>query len=150
MVLFLHSRAKLLLLVLNWTLFSPVLADTVTVPLTAPSSAQALSRSLVSFSLEQDRWVDWIGQGAENSFFLNTLDNLNGLAGEPPRIRMGGNSVDRTVFDSSVQARSPVGYELCPAGSHKRSSQIVIFLIPHRARLIQRRMRTSSGTTSTG
>lgn len=103
MVLFLHSRAKLLLLVLNWTLFSPVLADTVTVPLTAPSSAQALSRSLVSFSLEQDRWVDWIGQGAENSFFLNTLDNLNGLAGEPPRIRMGGNSVDRTVFDSSVQ-----------------------------------------------
>ncbi|KAN0138028.1 glycoside hydrolase family 79 protein [Lactarius tabidus] len=103
MVVFLPSRAKLLLFFLNWTLLSPALADTVTVPLTAPSSAKALSRTLVSFSLEPDRWVDWIGQGTRNSFFFNILDNLNGLSGEPPRIRIGGNSEDLTVFDSSVQ-----------------------------------------------
>jgi hypothetical protein len=107
MDLFLPSRAKLLVLVLvlNWTYLSPALAVTVNIPLTAPSSARALSGSLVSFSLEQDRWVDWVGQGNGNSFFFNTLDNLNGLTGEPPRIRIGGNSEDRTIFDSSVQVR---------------------------------------------
>ena len=107
MNLFLHSRAKLLVLVLvlNWTNLSPALAVSVNIPLTAPSSARALSGSLVSFSLEQDRWADWVGQGSGNSFFFNTLDNLNGLTGEPPRIRIGGNSEDRTIFDSSVQVR---------------------------------------------
>ncbi|KAF8274835.1 hypothetical protein EI94DRAFT_1713164 [Lactarius quietus] len=71
----------------------PTLAVTVNISLTAPSSAQALSSSLVSFSLEQDRWADWVGDGAGNSFFFNT----------PPRVRIGGNSEDRTNFDSSVQ-----------------------------------------------
>lgn len=104
MVFFLPS---LLLLVLNW---SPALASAVTVniPLIAPSSAQALSRSLVSFSLEQDRWAEWVGQGSGNSFFSNILDNLNELTGEPPRIRIGGNSEDRTIFNFSVQVSTGV------------------------------------------
>jgi hypothetical protein len=147
MVVFLPSRAKLLLFFLNWTLLSPALADTVTVPLTAPSSAKALSRTLVSFSLEPDRWVDWIGQGTRNSFFFNILDNLNGLSGEPPRIRIGGNSEDLTVFDSSVQARPRVECEFRLAD--KRSSQMVTFRIPLQTRLIQMRLRTSSGIIST-
>lgn len=106
MVVFPPSRAKLLLLlVLKWTCLSSAQAVTVTIPLTAPPSAQALSRSLVSFSLEQDRWVDWIGRGTRNPFFFNTLNNLKELAGEPARIRIGGNSEDRTNFDASVQVR---------------------------------------------
>ena len=94
----------LLLLLLKWT---PISAQgiTVTLPLTAPSSAPLLSRSLVSFSIEQDRWVDWIGQGEGNQFFLNTLDNLKQLTGEPPRIRIGADSEDRTNFNPSVQVR---------------------------------------------
>ncbi|KAF8485871.1 hypothetical protein DFH94DRAFT_708576 [Russula ochroleuca] len=102
MVVFLLRRVKLLLLLLRWT---PVSAQggTVTVPLTAPASAPPLSRSLVSFSLEQDRWGDWIGQGAGNAFFLNTLNNLKQLTGEPARIRIGADSEDRTNFNPSVQ-----------------------------------------------
>ncbi|KAI9450139.1 hypothetical protein BJY52DRAFT_1155314 [Lactarius psammicola] len=104
MAVFPPRRAQLLLLlVLNWTCLSSAQAVTVTIPLTAPPSAQALSRSLVSFSLEQDRWVDWIGRGTRNPFFFNTLDNLKKLAGEPARIRIGGNSEDHTNFDPSVQ-----------------------------------------------
>ena len=76
---------------------------TVTGPMTAPASAPLLSRSLVSFSIEQDRWGDWVGQGAGNPFFFNTLDNLKQLTGEPARIRIGADSEDRTNFNPSVQ-----------------------------------------------
>ncbi|KAI0293794.1 glycoside hydrolase family 79 protein [Russula brevipes] len=98
-------RLKLLLLVLEW---APLSAQgiTVAVPLTPPSSAPVISRSLISFSLEQDRWSEWIGQSPGNPFFLNTLNNLKALTGEPARIRIGGNSVDRTNFNPSVQVCS--------------------------------------------
>jgi hypothetical protein len=114
MVVFSLWHVKLLvLLVLEWT---PVSAQgvTVTIPLTAPASAPPLSRSLVSFSLEQDRWGDWVGQGAGNPFFLNTLNNLKQLTGEPARIRIGADSEDRTNFNPSVQVR------LCLSSRHKQ------------------------------
>lgn len=93
---------QLLLMVLKW---APCSAQciAVTVPLTVPPSAPVLSRSFISFSLEQDRWADWVGQGSGNPFFFNTLNNLKDFTGEPPRIRIGADSEDRTIFDSSVQ-----------------------------------------------
>ncbi|KAH9999196.1 glycoside hydrolase family 79 protein [Russula compacta] len=93
---------QLLLMVLKW---APCSAQciAVTVPLTVPPSAPVLSRSFISFSLEQDRWADWVGQGSRNPFFFNTLNNLKDFTGEPPRIRIGADSEDRTIFDSSVQ-----------------------------------------------
>jgi hypothetical protein len=102
MTVFSHWRVKLLTLILIWTPISSH-GITVTVPLTAPASAPLLSRSLVSFSIEQDKWADWVGQGAGNPFFFNTLDNLKQLTGEPARIRIGANSEDRTNFNPSVQ-----------------------------------------------
>jgi hypothetical protein len=104
MTVFSPWRVKLLTLILIWTPIS-VQGITVTVPLTAPASAPLLSRSLVSFSIEQDRWGDWVGQGAGNPFFFNTLDNLKQLTGEPARIRIGADSEDRTNFNPSVQVR---------------------------------------------
>jgi hypothetical protein len=104
MTVFSPWRVKLFTLVLIWTPIS-VQGITVTVPLTASASAPLLSRSLVSFSIEQDRWGDWVGQGAGNPFFFNTLDNLKQLTGEPARIRIGANSEDRTNFNPSVQVR---------------------------------------------
>ena len=95
---------KLFTLILIWTPIS-VQGITVKVPLTAPVLAPLLSRSLVSFSIEQDRWDDWVGQGAGNPFFFNTLDNLKQLTGEPARIRIGADSEDRTNFNPSVQVR---------------------------------------------
>lgn len=75
----------------------------VTVPLASPSGAAYLSPSLVSLSIEQDRWVDWAGTSAANSFFYNTLDNLRQLTGEPPWIRIGADSEDHTNFNPNIQ-----------------------------------------------
>ncbi|KAL5500869.1 hypothetical protein ACEPAH_9256 [Sanghuangporus vaninii] len=70
----------------------------VSVPSTAPSSAAVLDAGLVSFSIEQDRWTDWAGTGAPNTFFVNTLENLAERTGAPPWIRIGANSEDHTDF----------------------------------------------------
>ena len=68
-----------------------------------PSTTEPVSQSLISFSIEQDRWTDWVGTTERNQFFFNTLDNLKQLTGEPPQIRIGGNSEDHTNFDQNVQ-----------------------------------------------
>ncbi|KAK2465563.1 hypothetical protein APHAL10511_002455 [Amanita phalloides] len=65
--------------------------------------AASLSRTLVSFSIEQDHWTKWSGTFARNHFVFNVLDNLKAKTGSPPLIRIGANSEDRTIFDSSVQ-----------------------------------------------
>ena len=104
MTAFSSWRVKLLMLILIWTPIS-VQGITVTIPLTAPASAPLLSRSLVSFSIEQDRWGDWVGQVAGNPFFFNTLNNLKQLTGEPARIRIGADSEDRTNYNPWVQVR---------------------------------------------
>ncbi|KAF9522314.1 hypothetical protein CPB83DRAFT_911422 [Crepidotus variabilis] len=71
--------------------------------LTAPSNAAKLSTSLISFSIEQDRWTDWAGSTSRNDFFYNTLNNLGQLTGTPPQIRIGANSEDHTNYDPSLQ-----------------------------------------------
>ncbi|KAI0049009.1 glycoside hydrolase family 79 protein [Auriscalpium vulgare] len=76
----------------------------VTLPLSAPSAAPTISRSLVSFSIEQDRWTDWIGASTKNIFFNNVLQNLKQLSGEATRIRIGADSEDHTNFNPSVQS----------------------------------------------
>jgi hypothetical protein len=75
----------------------------VSVPSSAPTSAVAVSQSLVSFSIEQDRWTDWIGTDSPNTFWLNALNNLKRLSGAPTRIRIGADSEDHTQFSKSVQ-----------------------------------------------
>lgn len=80
-----------------------VAALNVPVPLSAPSAAVSISPSLVSFSIEQDRWTDWVGTTSRNQFFFNVLDNLNSLTGAPPRIRIGADSEDHTKFNQAIQ-----------------------------------------------
>ncbi|EIN04315.1 hypothetical protein PUNSTDRAFT_108442 [Punctularia strigosozonata HHB-11173 SS5] len=75
----------------------------VTVPASVPHGAANVSRSLISLSIEQDRWRDWIGFPSRNDFFFNTLDNVAQLAGQPPWIRLGANSEDHTVFNEATQ-----------------------------------------------
>ncbi|KAJ7674165.1 glycoside hydrolase family 79 protein [Mycena rosella] len=87
------------------SLLATVAALTVTIP-SAPGSGNApsISRSLVSLSIEQDRWPEWAGTSSENRFFLNTLENLNAITGAPPDIRIGANSEDHTQFSAQVEA----------------------------------------------
>ncbi|KAF8206538.1 glycoside hydrolase family 79 protein [Mycena galopus ATCC 62051] len=65
-----------------------VSAVTVPIPLSA-GAAPALSKNLVSLSIEQDRWLEWSGSVTRNSFFFNCLDNLVVLTGASPTIRIG-------------------------------------------------------------
>ncbi|PPQ64596.1 hypothetical protein CVT26_001994 [Gymnopilus dilepis] len=75
----------------------------VTVPTSPPASARQILPSYVSFSIEQDRWTDWVGTTSPNPFFYNVLDNLKQFTGQPPQIRIGGDSEDHTDFNSDVQ-----------------------------------------------
>lgn len=80
-----------------------VSALNVPIALSPISGAPTLSPSLISFSIEQDRWTDWAGTTSGNQFFFNALDNLKILSGEPPHIRIGADSEDHTAFDANVQ-----------------------------------------------
>lgn len=73
-----------------------VSALNVSVPLTPPIDSQPLSPTLLSFSIEEDRWPDWTGVQARNNFTHNALMNYAALTGKPPNIRVGANSVDHT------------------------------------------------------
>lgn len=91
------------------------------------TSAVKLSPSLVSFSIEQDLWAEWVGTTTKNAFFYNALDNLQKLTGEPPFIRIGADSEDHTNFDFGTQVcfaiAVPMRYQ-CPHLALKISSTI--------------------------
>ncbi|KAG7446126.1 glycoside hydrolase family 79 protein [Guyanagaster necrorhizus] len=75
----------------------------VSLSLSVPSNAPELSPSLLSFSIEGDRWTDWTGTTSKNQFLYNALDNLKTLTGVPPSIRIGGDSEDHTNFNPNVE-----------------------------------------------
>ncbi|KAK7032967.1 glycoside hydrolase family 79 protein [Favolaschia claudopus] len=81
------------------TVLPVVFALTITIPRAPDENAPFVSKSLISFSIEQDRWPDWAG----SSFFLNTLENIRGITGAPPDIRIGANSEDKTNFSFDVK-----------------------------------------------
>lgn len=82
----------------------------------SPESATKVDPALFSFSIEQDRWPDWVintTTGVTNQFTLNAWNNLKELTGTPPYLRIGGDSEDRTNFNPAVQYAET----LTPAGS---------------------------------
>ena len=85
-----------------------------TVPFFAPDSSQPLSQTLLSFSIEQDRWPDWSGSNSRNQFTFDALSTYARLTGRPPKIRVGANTEDRTVWDPTVMVRE---YQGCVGGA---------------------------------
>lgn len=79
----------------------------VSIPTAPIPRAAKISPSFVSFSIEQDRWTDWVGLTSTNQFFINTLENLKDLTGVPPQIRIGANSEDHTNFNPCAHVRLP-------------------------------------------
>lgn len=77
-------------------------AVNVSVPISSPSGSQSLARTLLSFSIEQDRWPDWSGVKSRNEFTYNALTALGKLTGEPPKIRVGADSEDHTFWSPTV------------------------------------------------
>jgi hypothetical protein len=81
-------------------------AINISIAASTPAGATRVSPALFSFSIEQDRWPDWVintTTGATNTFTLNAWNNLKELTGEPPWIRIGANSEDRTDFSPNVK-----------------------------------------------
>ena len=74
----------------------------VSIPLSSPSDSPSLARTLVSFSIEADRWPDWSGVDSRNEFTYSALTALGKLTGQPPKIRVGGDSEDHTFWSSMV------------------------------------------------
>ncbi|KAJ7903723.1 glycoside hydrolase family 79 protein [Mycena olivaceomarginata] len=86
-----------------FSLLPCALALTVTISSSPGTSAPYISKSLISLSIEQDRWPDWAGTSSKNEFFIQTLNNLKSITGAPPDIRIGANSEDKTNFAYDVQ-----------------------------------------------
>ena len=84
---------------LNHVLTSAV---NVSIPTTPPYDSQPLSRTLLSFSLEQDRWPDWSGTTSRNEFVHSAFLTLGDLTGQPPKIRVGADSEDLTTWSPAV------------------------------------------------
>ncbi|OCH91400.1 glycoside hydrolase family 79 protein [Obba rivulosa] len=74
----------------------------VTVPFFAPYNSNLLSPTLLSFSIEQDRWPDWAGVSERNEFTYKALQNYQALTGQPPNIRVGADSADHTIWSPDV------------------------------------------------
>ncbi|KDR78214.1 hypothetical protein GALMADRAFT_155191 [Galerina marginata CBS 339.88] len=102
------------------------LCISVSVPVVAPSTAPTLSQSLVSLSIEQDRWTDYAGTTTQNQFFFNTLDNLRLLTGEPPRVRIGADSEDRTNFNRNVQFSEAIFPAPNPTTPYPEASNVTV------------------------
>ncbi|OSD01894.1 glycoside hydrolase family 79 protein [Trametes coccinea BRFM310] len=79
-----------------------VSAINVSLPISAPGGSQGLSPTLLSFSIEQDRWPDWTGIDERNEFTHSALLNYAALTGQPPNIRVGANSEDHTFWSPTV------------------------------------------------
>ena len=95
--------ASLVFLCLPSVIAQATATVTISVPPSAPPNSRQLDPALVSLSLEQDRWPDWVGATSPNTFFLNALSNLAQRTGQTPWIRIGANSEDHTNFNAAVQ-----------------------------------------------
>ena len=97
-----HSRPSLLVVAVLVLDLLGCFAVNVSIPATSPSSSQSLARTLFSFSIDGDRWPDWSGVSSRNEFTHSALTTLGKLTGTPPKIRVGANSEDRTVWSPTV------------------------------------------------
>ncbi|KZT63900.1 glycoside hydrolase family 79 protein [Daedalea quercina L-15889] len=80
----------------------------VDVPVLEPTKSLPLASTLLSFSIEQDRWPDWSGIDERNEFTYSALSTYANLTGQPPKIRVGADSEDHTVWSPSVTINEDV------------------------------------------
>ncbi|KAJ3753512.1 glycoside hydrolase family 79 protein [Lentinula raphanica] len=101
-------------------------AINVSVPLGISSNTTEVSPSHISFSIEQDRWTDWVGATVKNEFFSNAITNLAELTGQPPRFRIGADSEDHTDFQPGLNFSELVFPVPSAAIPYPEASSIVV------------------------
>ncbi|KAI1076428.1 hypothetical protein F5B20DRAFT_556012 [Whalleya microplaca] len=85
----------------SWTAFA---ANTISLkPSAAPpdGTAGAVDPSFAGFGIEPSNLFSFTGESEPNKLTLNLLDNLANYTGQPPHIRVGGNTQDYMVFQES-------------------------------------------------
>ncbi|KAF7975738.1 hypothetical protein HWV62_8721 [Athelia sp. TMB] len=97
----------------------------VSVPLSS-YGAVTLSPSLVSFSIEEDKWPQWAGETARNTFFYNALENLRQKTGEPPWLRIGANSEDHTNFNAATEYVNDIVPADTASNPYPEASNIIV------------------------
>lgn len=98
----------------------------VTIPTDHHLQAKGVAPDLISFSIEQDRWLQWVGSSKRNEFFFNSLDNLKQLAGVPPRIRVGGSIQDATFLNRNGMGTDVIYANSTPSVPYPEASSMWI------------------------
>ncbi|KAI7098089.1 glycoside hydrolase family 79 protein [Hortaea werneckii] len=81
--------------------------STIPVQASVPSGAGVPFKSFLSYSIEFSSFPDFAGNlSSPNVFSNNLLNNLGNLAGTKPYIRVGGNTQDYAIFNSSLDVAS--------------------------------------------
>ena len=76
----------------------------------APSGAGVPLEAFVSFSIEFSSFPDFAGNTSHpNVFSNNLLNNIGNLTGTKPYIRVGGNTQDYAIFNSSLLSLATIG-----------------------------------------
>ncbi|KAH9825387.1 Glycoside hydrolase [Teratosphaeria destructans] len=74
---------------------------------TAPADAGRPLEAFVSFSIEFSSFPDYAGdRTSPNTFSNNLLNSIGHFAGTKPYIRVGGNTQDYAIFNSSIDVAS--------------------------------------------
>jgi hypothetical protein len=120
----------------------------VSIPTSPFPRAPKISPSFVSFSIEQDRWTDWVGLTSRNQFFINTLENLRYLTGVPPQIRIGANSEDHTNFNPCAKVTPPCLFIISSDRENHRRLPNLSFLHRLRRHPIRKRRTSPLATRS--
>ncbi|KNZ72100.1 hypothetical protein J132_04381 [Termitomyces sp. J132] len=98
----------------------------ISIPPRAAINAPRVLPSLISLSIELDRWTDWAGTTSRNEFFFNTLDNLRQLTGQPPNIRIGGNTEDHTNFHQDVEFSETIFPPFTPVAPYPEATNVTV------------------------
>lgn len=79
-------------------------ADVVSITPDAQAGSDAsavLSPSFAGFGIEPSNLYSFTGGSTTNQLSINLLSNLAGYTGTPPHLRIGGNTEDNMIYDSS-------------------------------------------------
>ena len=86
---------------------SPNQSSAICVKAAPPLEAGVPLEAFVSYSIEFSSFPDFAGNiSVPNTFSNNLLNNLGNLAGKNPYVRVGGNTQDYAVFNSSLGVAS--------------------------------------------
>jgi hypothetical protein len=121
-------RVPLQLLLLTFASFTSAQSSATSRPPQKADSianiSQPLSQSFVGFGIEPTNLFSFTGSDTSNAFSLQLFQNLADYSGSPPHIRLGGNTQDYMVYDSTYDAYfvatnpNPKGQGAIPSDLH--------------------------------